>query len=70
MGASLHPVGWHDETRRPAHDGHSVATHLLKVGCDIRTVQELLGRRDVRATIYLPVVQGGALGAKSPMGRR
>jgi site-specific recombinase XerD len=42
----------------------------LKDGYDIRTVQALLGHRDVRTTmIYLYVMHRGALGVKSPMDR-
>ena len=66
-----HYILYHNKTHPEKLDGESLnqyLTHLLYNGYDIKSIQELLGHKDVRTTmIYTNVMKKGPLAIKSPL---
>jgi integron integrase len=80
--ASLHPTAMQREVKRAVRRSgiakrttchtfrHSFATEALRGGCDIRTLQHVMGHKDIRTTmIYLHVVEQTGLDVRSPLDR-
>jgi len=71
------PNGWRmSHAAGRVQGGLSTPTHLLQAGCGIRTIQELLGHKDVRTTMIYPhacterseyVFQRGGQAVRSPL---
>jgi hypothetical protein len=66
LAEAVRAVGIHEQASRHMLR-RSSTTHLLEDGYDICTVQELLGHRDIKTTMYTYVLNRGVKGARSPL---